>query len=55
MNGGRGRGWTEVVKCDVTCVKNKHQGELLASLPSLQGTSLIDGKRQQLLSGDRQP
>ncbi|KAK7097672.1 sushi domain-containing protein 2-like [Littorina saxatilis] len=42
MNGGMGRGWTDVVKCGRACSKLKHSRDLLATLPNLQGSSTRD-------------
>ncbi|KAL8616990.1 hypothetical protein ACOMHN_014161 [Nucella lapillus] len=51
MNGGRGRGWRDVVKCVGTCRKNKQYRRIPHLLPSLQGSSSSDRQAHDLSGG----
>ncbi|XP_076446883.1 sushi domain-containing protein 2-like [Babylonia areolata] len=51
MNGGRGRGWRDVVECEGVCRKNKMYRQIPHLLPTLQGSS-SDGQGHDL-SGPR--
>ena len=56
MNGGNGRGWTDVIKCNKQCRKNNLQESKLMNLPIEQGSTTTDRFAQQMTTGnDIQP